>query len=138
MLVRSGRVRTTDQPEGRQVVRVGVLQESGQGHLEDAAQVDELVSGHSSPSGLDVADLGHAPAEAFGQVGLSPSAARARLASGKYFVYRFDYAGDPDAIVIDMTNARIWDASSVAAMDAITAKYRARGKQAQIIGLDAH
>lgn len=51
-------------------------------------------------------------------------------------VYQFDYAGDPGAVVIDMSNAHIWDASSVAAMDGITTKYTARGEPVTIVGLN--
>ncbi len=58
------------------------------------------------------------------------------FASSNDLVYQFDYAGDPDRIVIDMSAAHVWDASSVAALDAITTKYEARGKHAQIIGLN--
>ena len=47
---------------------------------------------------------------------------------------QFDYAGDPDRVVIDLSRAHIWDASSVAALDAITTKYAARGKTVEIIG----
>ncbi|MGH3726283.1 MAG: SulP family inorganic anion transporter [Mycobacterium sp.] len=58
------------------------------------------------------------------------------FASSNDLVYQFDYAGDPDHIVIDMTDSHIWDASTVAALDAITTKYRAKGKNAEIIGLN--
>ncbi|MEV6793884.1 SulP family inorganic anion transporter [Streptomyces sp. NPDC051320] len=58
------------------------------------------------------------------------------FASSNDLVTRFDYAGDPDQVVIDLTAAHIWDASSVAALDAVTAKYRERGKRAEIIGLN--
>ncbi|MFK0172406.1 SulP family inorganic anion transporter [Streptomyces sp. NPDC090306] len=49
---------------------------------------------------------------------------------------RFDYAGDPAHVVVDLSGARIWDASSVAALDTVTAKYAARGKTVEIVGLD--
>jgi sulfate permease, SulP family len=58
------------------------------------------------------------------------------FASSNDIVYQFDYAGDPDEVVIDMSAAHIWDASSVAAMDAITTKYEGRGKRTTIIGLN--
>lgn len=58
------------------------------------------------------------------------------LASSNDLVYQFDYANDPNSVVIDMTNAHIWDASSVAALDAITTKYTARGKNVEIIELN--
>ncbi|GAA4964314.1 SulP family inorganic anion transporter [Actinoplanes utahensis] len=58
------------------------------------------------------------------------------FASSNDLVYQFDYANDPDRIVVDMSGAHIWDASSVAALDAITTKYAARGKQIEIVGLN--
>ena len=35
----------------------------------------------------------------------------------------FDYTGDPDRIVVDLSGAHIWDAFSVAALDALNTKY---------------
>jgi SulP family sulfate permease len=43
---------------------------------------------------------------------------------------------DPDEVVIDLTAAHVWDASSVAALDAVTTKYASRGKTVRIIGLN--
>ncbi|MFI5593497.1 SulP family inorganic anion transporter [Amycolatopsis sp. NPDC051758] len=60
------------------------------------------------------------------------------FASSNDLVYQFDYANDPDTVVIDLTDAHIWDASTVAALDAITTKYEARGKAVEIIGLNKH
>ncbi|WP_327041274.1 SulP family inorganic anion transporter [Micromonospora ureilytica] len=59
------------------------------------------------------------------------------FASSNDLVYQFDYAHDPDHVVIDMSAAHIWDASSVAALDAITRKYETRGKRVDIVGLNA-
>ncbi|GAB7036770.1 SulP family inorganic anion transporter [Catenuloplanes niger JCM 9533] len=58
------------------------------------------------------------------------------FASSNDLVYQFDYAGDPDTVVVDLSEAHIWDASSVAALDAITTKYAARGKRVEIVGLN--
>lgn len=58
------------------------------------------------------------------------------FASSNDMVYQFDYAGDPDNIVIDMSDAHIWDASTVATLDAITTKYAAKGKSVTIIGMN--
>jgi len=58
------------------------------------------------------------------------------FASSNDLVYQFDYVGDPANIVIDMSDAHIWDASTVATLDAITTKYAAKGKPVQIIGLN--
>ncbi|MFF3991721.1 SulP family inorganic anion transporter [Streptomyces cyaneofuscatus] len=58
------------------------------------------------------------------------------FASSNDLVGQFDYAGDPDKIVIDLSEAHVWDASSVAALDAIETKYAQRGKTVEITGLN--
>ncbi|RKN13603.1 SulP family inorganic anion transporter [Micromonospora musae] len=58
------------------------------------------------------------------------------FASSNDLVGQFDYAGDPDNVVIDMSRAHVWDASSVAALDAISTKYAARGKSVEIVELN--
>ncbi|WP_406405765.1 SulP family inorganic anion transporter [Streptomyces sp. NBC_01643] len=58
------------------------------------------------------------------------------FASSNDLVGQFNYATDPDKVVIDLTAAHIWDASSVAALDAIETKYTQRGKTVEIIGLN--
>ncbi|WEV28927.1 SulP family inorganic anion transporter [Streptomyces sp. 71268] len=58
------------------------------------------------------------------------------FASSNDLVFQFDYANDPDDVVIDLSEAHIWDASSVAALDAIEHKYRRRGKRVTIVGLN--
>jgi sulfate permease, SulP family len=58
------------------------------------------------------------------------------FASSNDLVYQFDYLGDPRNIVIDMSEAHIWDASTVATLDAITTKYASKGKNVEIIGLN--
>ncbi|WP_207946911.1 SulP family inorganic anion transporter [Actinomadura sp. 7K507] len=60
------------------------------------------------------------------------------FASSNDLVYQFDYAGDPDHVTIDLTDAHVWDASTVAALDAVTTKYQKRGKTVEIIGLNEH
>jgi len=56
--------------------------------------------------------------------------------SSNDLVHKFDYANDPDDVVIDMSDAAVWDASSVAALDVIRNKYMARGKSVRLTGLD--
>ncbi|MDV6295419.1 STAS domain-containing protein [Rhodococcus aetherivorans] len=51
-------------------------------------------------------------------------------------IYQFDYVGDPRNVVIDLTGADIWDASTVATLDAIRHKYANKGKSVEIVGLD--
>ncbi|WP_344179712.1 sodium-independent anion transporter, partial [Streptomyces albidochromogenes] len=58
------------------------------------------------------------------------------FASSNDLVGQFNYATDPDKVVIDLSAAHIWDASSVAALDAIETKYAQRGKAVDIIGLN--
>jgi SulP family sulfate permease len=58
------------------------------------------------------------------------------FASSNDLVYQFNYVDDPRNIVIDMSDSHIWDASTVAALDAVTTKYRAKGKHVEIIGLN--
>ncbi|ARZ71887.1 SulP family inorganic anion transporter [Streptomyces sp. HU2014] len=58
------------------------------------------------------------------------------FASSDDLTGRFDYAGDPGTVVVDLSGARVWDASSVAALDAVEAKYAQRGKTVEITGLD--
>jgi SulP family sulfate permease len=58
------------------------------------------------------------------------------FASSNDLVYQFDYAGDPDHVVIDMSDSHIWDASTVATLDAIETKYAAKGKRVEIRGLN--
>ena len=60
------------------------------------------------------------------------------FASSNDLVEQFDYAHDPDTVVIDMSAAHVWDASSVAALDAIQTKYGRRGKTVTIVGLNEH
>ena len=58
------------------------------------------------------------------------------FASTEDLIGRFDYVGDPDRVVVDMSDAHVWDASSVAALDAVRTRYARRGKQVSIVGLN--
>ncbi|GAA1948074.1 SulP family inorganic anion transporter [Amycolatopsis minnesotensis] len=58
------------------------------------------------------------------------------FASSNDLVSQFDYANDPGEVVVDLSAAHVWDASSVAALDAITTKYESRGKTVEIVGLN--
>ncbi|XVV00958.1 SulP family inorganic anion transporter [Actinosynnema sp. CA-248983] len=60
------------------------------------------------------------------------------FASSNDLVGQFDYAGDPPHVVIDLSATHVWDASSVAALDAIETKYAQRGKTVEIVGLNPH
>ncbi|MEI7408555.1 SulP family inorganic anion transporter [Pectobacterium aroidearum] len=50
----------------------------------------------------------------------------------------FLYAQDPQNVTIDLTHAQIWDASSVAALDAIETRYHRYDAKVAIVGLDTH
>ncbi|WP_193608015.1 SulP family inorganic anion transporter [Nocardioides lijunqiniae] len=58
------------------------------------------------------------------------------FASSNELYTRFDYAGDPARVVVDLSASHVWDASTVASLDAITAKYARRGTTVEIVGLD--
>ncbi len=58
------------------------------------------------------------------------------FASSNDLYTQFDYAGDPESVVIDLTASHIWDASTVASLDAITTKYQRKGKTVTIVGLN--
>lgn len=58
------------------------------------------------------------------------------FASSNDLTTQFEYAQDPDRVVIDFSKSNIWDASSVAALDTIENKYRQRGKTVEFVGMN--
>jgi SulP family sulfate permease len=56
--------------------------------------------------------------------------------SSNDLVERFSYAIDPAMVTVDLSEAQIWDASSVAALDSIETKFRAHGASVTFEGLD--
>ncbi len=56
--------------------------------------------------------------------------------SSNDLVDQFCYALDPPKVTVDLTQAQIWDASSVAALDSIETKFRDHGATVTIEGLD--
>jgi SulP family sulfate permease len=56
--------------------------------------------------------------------------------SSNDLVEQFSFADDPANITIDLTHSQVWDASSVAALDAIETKYRSHGSTMVLTGLD--
>ncbi|MGO1385585.1 MAG: SulP family inorganic anion transporter [Arachnia sp.] len=58
------------------------------------------------------------------------------FASSNDLTTQFEYSEDPHRVVIDMSRSHIWDASTVAALDAITTKYERLGKDVSIDGLN--
>ena len=58
------------------------------------------------------------------------------FASSNDMMTQFEYVDDPERIVIEMSGSHIWDASTVATLDAITSKYERLGKRVVIEGLN--
>ncbi len=58
------------------------------------------------------------------------------FASSNDLYTQFEYAEDPDRVVVDLSASHIWDASTVAALDAIVTKYERRGTEVEITGLN--
>ncbi|MEV6286576.1 SulP family inorganic anion transporter [Kribbella sp. NPDC051770] len=59
------------------------------------------------------------------------------FASSNDLVHQFDYRGDPARVIVDLTDSHVWDASTVATLDAISTKYARYGKTVEIVGLNA-
>jgi len=61
------------------------------------------------------------------------------FASTNSIVHAFDYdAVKVKRVEIDLSEARIWDTSAVAALDAVVAKFADRGITAELVGLNRH
>ncbi len=61
------------------------------------------------------------------------------FASTNDLVHAFDYDSvEVKRVEIDLSNARIWDSSSVVALDTVVAKFAERGIDAQLVGLNRH
>jgi len=58
------------------------------------------------------------------------------FASSNDLTTQFEYAADPSRVVIDMSRSHIWDASTVAAIDAIVTKYDSHGKRVVLEGMN--
>ncbi|MFB7249174.1 SulP family inorganic anion transporter [Microbacterium sp. NPDC056234] len=58
------------------------------------------------------------------------------FASSNDLTTQFEYADDPDRVVIDLSRSHVWDASTVAALDAIETKYAQHGKTVELVGLN--
>ncbi|WP_082486631.1 SulP family inorganic anion transporter [Frigoribacterium sp. Leaf186] len=56
--------------------------------------------------------------------------------SSNDLVEHFSYGDDPATVVVDLSRAQVWDASSVAALDSVDEKFRAHGVTATFVGLD--
>lgn len=58
------------------------------------------------------------------------------FASSNDLYMMFRYAEDPQHVVIDLSRSHLWDASTVAAVDAISEKYRRQGTEVDVVGLN--
>ena len=58
------------------------------------------------------------------------------FASSNDLYTQFDYVNDPHNVIIDLSQAQIFDSSTVAELDAIVLKYHNKGKVVQNIGLN--
>lgn len=58
------------------------------------------------------------------------------FASSNDLTTQFEYSQDPELINIDMSASHIWDASTVAAIDAIVTKYENYGKKVTLTGMN--
>ncbi|SCY62911.1 sulfate permease, SulP family [Microbacterium sp. LKL04] len=58
------------------------------------------------------------------------------FASSNDLTTQFSYPDDPANVVIDMSRSHVWDASTVAALDAIVNKYERMGTAVTIVGLN--
>jgi SulP family sulfate permease len=58
------------------------------------------------------------------------------FASSNDLTTQFSYAEDPAHVVIDLSGSHVWDASTVAALDAVTTKYERHGTRAVIEGMN--
>jgi SulP family sulfate permease len=60
------------------------------------------------------------------------------FASTNELVHSFDYSDTVGKVVIDLTDAHVWDSSAVATLDAIVLTFEARGITAEVVGLNTH
>ncbi|MFJ4223720.1 SulP family inorganic anion transporter [Microbacterium sp. NPDC089695] len=58
------------------------------------------------------------------------------FASSNDLTTLFSYSEDPARVVVDLSRSHVWDASTVAALDAIETKYDALGKTVEIVGMN--
>ncbi|WP_030014362.1 SulP family inorganic anion transporter [Curtobacterium sp. S6] len=58
------------------------------------------------------------------------------FASSNDLYFSFRYAQDPRHVILDFSQAQIWDASTVATLDSITHRYESSGHDVEVTGLD--
>ena len=59
------------------------------------------------------------------------------FASNQELIDAFEYHDDPARVVIDLHRAHVWDASAVAALDAVHERYRSHyGTEVELVALN--
>lgn len=58
------------------------------------------------------------------------------FASDQELIEAFNYAEDPAEVIVDLSRAHLWDASAVAALDAVQTHYAKHGVHVEITGLN--
>jgi SulP family sulfate permease len=58
------------------------------------------------------------------------------FASSNDLVTRFSYADDPERVIVDLSGAHVFDASTVAALDAVEQRYARHGTAVEVAGLN--
>ena len=57
------------------------------------------------------------------------------FASSNDLTTLFMYSSDPDEVVVDLTEATLWDASTIAALDSIEQRYAQYDKRVRFVGM---
>jgi len=57
--------------------------------------------------------------------------------SADLFAAAFEYHGQPERVVIDLSDAHLWDITAVAAVDKVVFRYRRRGVKVEVYGMNA-
>lgn len=58
------------------------------------------------------------------------------FASAEDFIAAFDFKEALEKVVIDLSQAHIWDISSVAVLDLMVLKFRREGAEVEVVGLN--
>jgi SulP family sulfate permease len=72
-----------------------------------------------------------------GESALYSVAGEVFFASDQELIDAFRYAEDPPKVIVDFSRAHLWDASAIAALDAIETHYRRHDVELEITGLNA-
>lgn len=59
------------------------------------------------------------------------------FASADLFVASFEHHGQPQHVILDLTQARIWDQTGIAALDKVIFRYRRQGAEVELVGVSS-